>query len=328
MKPLLSKLASMAAGILVTSLPLQANALLINASFNASGTAGGNLSPAAQAVINSAISFYQSTFSDAITVNIDFQNMASGLGQSVFGIYGVQYQDYYNALTADASSANDATALANTAGGSANPVDGGSIIGVKPANGRAVGLNTPGALINGFGCNFTGDGCIQLNVANTTTGGGAYSLLATVEHEINEILGLGSGAGDNTPWTEDLFRFAGLGSYSGLATHTTCTGPDGQGPRSYFSIDGGATELNRFNNCDSFGDYGDWITHSPSQVQDATTNGSGNPFLSAASTEVIALDVVGYSLTTQDTVPEPATFWLLGAAGLGLAGARRRKARA
>ena len=64
------------------------------------------------------------------------------------------------------------------------PVLNNSTLNVKLANGRAVGLNTPGALLNftGSPCpTYTGDGCIGLNVNNTTTGGGAFSLFATVE---------------------------------------------------------------------------------------------------------------------------------------------------
>jgi hypothetical protein len=65
---------------------------------------------------------------------------------------------------------------------------------------------------------------------------------------------------------------------------------------SFFSIDGGTTNLNDFNNCSNGGDYGDWITHTPSQVQDAFTNGSGSPSLSVTSPEVRALDVIGYTI--------------------------------
>ena len=65
---------------------------------------------------------------------------------------------------------------------------------------------------------------------------------------------------------------------------------------SFFSIDGGTTDLNEFNNCNNGGDYGDWITHTPSQVQDAFINGSSSPSLSVTSPEVRALDVIGYNV--------------------------------
>src|SRR5260370_42242465 len=65
---------------------------------------------------------------------------------------------------------------------------------------------------------------------------------------------------------------------------------------SFFSIDGGSTGLNEFNKCNNGGGYGDWITHTPSQVQDAFSNFSGSPSLSVTSSEVRALDVIGFSL--------------------------------
>jgi hypothetical protein len=130
---------------------------------------------------------------------------------------------------------------------------------------------------------------------------------ATAEHEIGEILGLGSALnGLNTPatpWAEDLFRYGapGVRSYG----VNTC----GSQPNAYFSINGGTTNLDDFNNCGNRADYGDWVTHSPSRVQDGFTNGTGNASLTATSPETRALDVMGYSVAQ---VPEPATVVLLG----------------
>jgi hypothetical protein len=64
----------------------------------------------------------------------------------------------------------------------------------------------------------------------------------------------------------------------------------------YFSINGGVTNLDDFNNCNNGGDYGDWITHTPSQVQDAFTNFSAAPFLTYPLPETRALDVIGYDV--------------------------------
>jgi hypothetical protein len=54
--------------------PKPAYALSIEATFDP------NLSASAVIVINTAISFHQTTFSDPITVNIEFENMNTGLG--------------------------------------------------------------------------------------------------------------------------------------------------------------------------------------------------------------------------------------------------------
>jgi hypothetical protein len=251
-------------------------------------------------VINSAIAFYQDTFATNITVNIQFHAMSSGLGQSDVLAYFGSYTAYRTALAANATSPDDATALANTPSGSNNPVTPSANIVVKSANGRALGLNTPEGSFAGMGSpcpTFTGSGCIGLNVALANQHG---ILLATVEHEIDEVLGLGSAlsSGNPTstdPLTEDLFRWASPAVRS-FATNPSTTVHCTSTPASFFSIDGGTTDIDQFNNCNNGGDYGDWITHTPSQVQDAFTNASGSAFLSMASPEVRALDVIGYNI--------------------------------
>ena len=280
-----------------------------------------------QVTMNPADEYHWTTkraFTDPITVDIQFHDMSSGLGASLTAAYLPTFAQYRTALINDATSADDATAIGTIGPGPTDPVIGNNDIRISAANGRAVGFNTPGLLLSlqSF-CNFTGDGCIGLNVSNTTTGGGAYSLLAATEHEIDEVLGLGSALRNgNVPgriWAEDLFRYESAGVRS-FATNPCVPGT----PHAYFSIDGGATNLNEFNNCDNGGDYGDWITHTPSQVQDAFTNGSGNPALTLNSSEVVALDVIGYTRSTQQNVPEPFSAALLGAGLAGLALLRRR----
>jgi hypothetical protein len=262
-------------------------------------TFNANIDAAPQAVINNVIAFYESTFTNSITVNIEFYNMSTGLGQSTFFVFTIPYTSYRTALGANATSPDDMTALANTPSGSTNPITGSRNVLLKSPNGRAVGLNTPEQSFNfrGSPCpTFTGSGCIGLNVALANSLG---TLTATVEHEIDEILGLGSALNGTTtpanPWAEDLFRWASPGVRS-YAANTSTTNPCSGTPTSFFSIDGGTTDLNQFNNCNNGGDYGDWITHTPSQVQDAITNGSGSPSLSITSPEVRALDVIGYSI--------------------------------
>ncbi len=276
--------------------------LTIIPTFNSTGAT--SIDAATQTVINNAIAFYQNTFTDNITVNIEFHSMTTGLGHSTFFIFSVPYMSYCTALAANATSPDDITALANTPCGSTNPMNGNANIGVKSPNGRAIGLNLPEQLFTTTtSCPtpmFTGSGCIGLNVTLANMHPGL--LFATVEHEIDEVLGLGSALNGATtpamPWTEDLFRWHSAGTRSYAADASTTNPCGASTPAAFFSIDGGTTDVDDFNNCNNGGDYGDWITHTPSQVQDAVTNVSGAATLSISSPEVRALDVMGYTLTS------------------------------
>ena len=307
--------------LLGLALSSSAQALVINATYT-------GLSAAVQAEIGSAIDFYQTTFSDPITVNIEFHEIKSGLGRSDLHFYFWEYQSYRAALIGDATSPDDATANATLGPPPNEPILGKRFITLKPANGRAVGLPTPGLDIDIPGvCKFTGDGCIGLNIANTTLGGGIYSLFATVQHEIDEVLGLGSSLQpDGTIFQgfvspEDLFRYESAGVRS-FGVNDCFPAP----PRAFYSIDGGATNLNEFNNCANGGDYGDWVTSSPPQVQDAFGS-PGAQFLTLTDPAVVGLDVIGYTFKAPAPIPEPSSLLLLAAALIGMQTMRRGSAR-
>jgi hypothetical protein len=276
--------------------------LTITPTFDSTITSDPNAS-AIQATINQAIAFYQATFSDPITVTIKFQKLTSNteIGHSDWWWYNVPYSTFRGRLADDSTSADDSLALAHLPNISSNPVTGTSGIDVKTATIKALGIvgNYPSQLSGGF------DGIISLNIAKTfppKAQSGNYSLLMTTEHEINEILGLASNLpspGFNAPYPEDLYRYDSAGNRSFTTT----------GDNAYFSIDG-ASFLARFNQ-NSSGDYGDWWcagVHTP-QVQDAFLTTGVTP---APGVDLIALDVIGYNLTS---VPEPA---MLAATCLGI----------
>ena len=293
--------------------------LTITPTFDVSITSDANAA-AIESTINSAINIYQSTFSDPINVTIQFKEMTSGLGMSNTWIYKLNYNsgpgDFLPHLISDATSANDFIALSHLPNAVNNPVNGTSTINLKTANIRALGI--PGSFPSGLAGGF--DGIISLNTSITfppqPSGSPNYFLQATAEHEIDEVLGLGSdlpggGTGGffNDPMPEDLYRY----DSSGNRNFTTA------GDNAFFSIDG-TTDLARFNQ-NSTGDYGDWWStgpHTP-QVQDAFATPGATPSLGSA--ELTALDVIGYTLAA----PEPASASCLLLGAVTLVARRRRR---
>ncbi len=278
-------------------------------------------------VINSAIQFYQSKLTDNITVNITFSNMNTGLGQSVKPVYTVSYANYLSALKRDATSASDATALANLPTQALNPVNQQSQMLVSQANLKALGFRV------GSGS----DGTVGLNTSSmfTSTIGvnsNKYDLYAVVAHEIDEVLGLGSGLGGTRILPQDLYRYNSTGQRSFTTSATAA---------SYFSLDGVAKKA-RFNQSIA-GDYGDWFStgaHFP-QVQDAFAT-PGIVYTRTMPNELLALDVIGYNIgasnlaavsglsgatyaglrTSHNTpaIPEPSCLVLALLGGLGFGG--------
>ena len=303
--------------------PVRAS-ITFNVTYGSSITSLSNAA-AIESLITNTLAIYSNTFSDPITVSIEFDN-GGGLGESSSIPYtNVSYLAYRTALAGDARSTDDATALANLPISSTDPVLGQTNITIKSANGRAAGLNTPAATtnLNDSNCTVAGtyDGCIAVNFAATDIGNGStsgsYSAQEVLEHEIDEILGLGSNlegvncgsscstttvtgyAGEVSP--EDLFRYTSGGSRTYVAGQTCSSIAN----NAYFSIDGGSTLLDRFNQACNGGDFADWVVHSPAQVQDWQGTAGADPGLGV---EARALDVLGYDLAA----PEPATFAMVG----------------
>ena len=278
-----------------------ASNLTIIPTFEASIT--GDINAAAiENVINSAIAIYEADFSNPINVAIDFQEMSSGLGGSSTSLFQISYPTFLAEYKVNASKDPVAqTALADgvVPNGAVNPVNGASNVWIKTANYKALG----------FPCSFcpTFDGTISLNTGITFPGSpgssGAYSLMAVVEHEMDEVpwpgSDLGSGLPTALPMPEDLFRFDALGN----RTFTTSSGA-----LAYFSVDG-KTDLAQFDNQNDGGDFADWQSNPRApgvqpKVQDAFATPGATPQLGV---ELIALQAV----ECDAIAPEPASLSLL-----------------
>jgi hypothetical protein len=275
--------------------------LIINATFDGSITSNPNAA-AIEAAINRAIAIFESLFSDRLTIPILFRystkgadgSPVAGVSQSEFAVYpNITWSAYINALAADSRSSNDFTARASLPSSalSANVV-------VSSANGRAIGLDTPpGIFANGtVGSGAPYDGIVTVNSSdpvlfNRPPRSGFFDAQTLIEHEIDEIMAIGSSApnsGDLQP--EDLFSW----SAPGTRNHTS------SGTR-YLSIDGGTSRI-IFLNQDSTGDLGDWLSGPCPQtnfhVQNAFTCQGQAADIAVSSPEGITLDVLGYDVAS------------------------------
>jgi hypothetical protein len=313
--------------------------LIILPTFDSSITSDAN-SAIIESSINSAISLFESTYTNNFTAAIYFQESASGLGSSNFYDYSASYSTFYSALVAqNANPAALAGLAANGGAGTDNPVDGTADIEIKSANARALGIDidpgcyttgTAGNEMCGSGSGNGGyDGIITFNTTITyppqTNNGSNYGLISTAEHEIDEILGLGSSL-ENTdaasgnvtviggnPAPEDLFRYTAGGA------RTFAVNCGAGAVAAYFSYSG-ATDLAQFNNGCNGADFGDWSSSGTPQVQDAYGAPGQNP--SYGSNEIAALSAIGYTVAAP--TPEPGTGLLLVMSVALLPLARRR----
>jgi hypothetical protein len=277
--------------------------LTIHPTFDSSITGNSNAA-AIQAMINRVIAIYESLFSDPITIQIRFRYATTGpdgsplshglVSESDTTIYtSISWNTYISALRADARTSNDNTANASLPGNALSP-------NIRPAsaNGRAVGLNTPPAMFaNGtVGQGGPYDGIVTLNSSkpfqfSRPVNGNSFDAQRTTEHEIDEVMGLGSRIGDNSSdlSPQDLFSWSSVG-------HRNITS---SGTR-YFSINGGVTNIVGFNQ-DPDGDFGDWLSAPCPQanpyVQNAFACTGQSSDIAATSPEGINLDVVGYDLS-------------------------------
>ncbi len=172
---------------------------IIVPTFSSSITSDSGATCSIEGAINAAIGSIESSITSPnnITVSIYFNAVATGLGESETGFYGVSYDAYYNALKAVATQPNQLTALASlgtapTSAGSLNPVNGTAQIDITSAEARNLGFSTAAPVVTvGSG---TYDSEISLNTLITSPPNGLagfYGLESVANHEIDEALGIG-----------------------------------------------------------------------------------------------------------------------------------------
>jgi hypothetical protein len=327
--------------ILAIAVAAPASAVNIVPIFDKSITSLANAATV-EADIKQVIATYDTDLTSNVTVEIDFgwgeldgyTVASSDASESEAYIYsGYTYTQMVTALQkAAAANPTDLPLVSAAATMAAKNPTTVTNFAITDAEAQALGLApATGAGVDGY-VGFSSKLAYSLNPASTPKG--EYDFEALAEHEIAEVLGRISAVNSTKPSLAtlyDLFRFSAPGVHS-----------FGFYNAAYFSVDGGVTDLETFNNVGG-GDRGDWLTTSTTtDAFDATASTGVNMSLSAADLEV--LNALGWDATinpggyisniagiTQGAmgdiaVPEPAT-WTAMILGVGLAGAAMRRRR-
>ncbi|MBI1368350.1 MAG: PEP-CTERM sorting domain-containing protein [Planctomycetes bacterium] len=307
----------------------------------------GGMSAQAIAGFNAAAARWSNVFSDSVTININinFTTLGAGiLGSTSSSHVTTNYTNFKNAMNADATSTDDASATASLQSGSSfkmllnytsnNPNGSGSAttyldndgdannttVYMTNANAKALGLlaaNNPAVDASiAFSDQFTWD----FDPTNGITGG-AYDFVGVATHEIGHVLGFISGVdildtnstspnffADNVfTYVDplDMFRFSAASIAAGGAGTIDWTAGSAS---KYFSIDGGATSLTTFSTGQVHGDgrqASHWKDNLGIGIMDPTA--APGELLSISTLDLRAFDVMGWDLAsvTVAAIPLP-----------------------
>ncbi|MBS0273290.1 MAG: autotransporter-associated beta strand repeat-containing protein [Proteobacteria bacterium] len=324
--------AAVLASILV-GISHRADALDIVPTFDSSITSAANAADIENS-INIATAAIGGLYSNPGTVKILFQYQAptnaSFLGESFTQLNTLSYSDYTALLTADSNAHPKNSALATAV---ANLPNGNDANGSKPIEATTAllraGLGEASATpcFNAQGnfvasCNSTYDGVIILNanggldftrpIPAYNGSNIQYDAIETEEHEIDEILG-GGGQGSTLGGSDQNSAFGpfDLYRYSAPGTRSHTPSPNAS---SYFSIDGGQTDIVGFSQYNDGSDYSDWgpdisncpvhgFIGGPGYVQDTDSCSNKQSDVTNASPEFTMLEALGYNPSTAAQMP-------------------------
>ena len=267
--------------------------LVINVVFDASCA---NAPPGFEAGVEAVVSYFESHFSDPITITIDVgygevdgQPLGFGaLAESGTVLTSVSYSALEAALVAKADAIGDPAAAANTP--TTSPVSG--TWWVATAEAQALGLSNGGSGPDGY-IGLSNSVIFCYDDSNGVPLG-EYDFFGVFAHELSEVLGRQMMDGKNfaggTSYEPlDLFHYsaAGVRDFSGTTA-------------GYFSPDGGTTNLGNFNTNPS-GDFGDWAgSVGNNSFLAFSSSGVVNPITANDLTE---MNLLGWDPTTSGSAP-------------------------
>ena len=246
-----------------------------------------------KSVVQSVVQFYESEFSNPITLNINVgwgevggsPIGTSALGESESFLESFSYSQIVSALTQNASSSAQVSAVNSL------PSSGSGSYYLTLAEATALSLATGTTTLDGD-VGFSSSYSYYYSTTNTgAVPTGQYDLYGVVAHELSEVMGRISLLNFSNAYSGmDLFRYAAKGVLS--------TNPN---QSAYFSDNGGASSLYSFNSSPS-GDLGDLSSSAGSNAFDAF---SGSGAINAiTSNDLTMMNVLGYNLASQTPVPK------------------------
>ena len=208
-----------------------------------------------KATVEAVAAFFESTFTDPVTVNVKVERGLSGglLGHSDYALTGpYTFAQITTALAQETHSGSDVIALAHLP--TVDPISGTHAYYMTSAQAKALGLQGPSNALDGP-VQFANNPPFDYDRSDGITPG-SYDFYGTVAHELSEVMGRELNAIGNEVQTGkpngyypfDLFKY----SAAGVPTFVGTTA-------GYFSPDGGVTNLDNFN-ADSDDDFGAWAS--------------------------------------------------------------------
>ena len=245
-----------------------------------------------QTAVQAAVNFFNTTFTNNITVNITFSWAAIGGGLAQSQSYYYPGMSYSSVVAALATNASGIAALAHEVLPSSDPfaLNSGNL-NVNTAEAKALGLVGASSSTDGI-CTLGSNYTFNFN-PNVAAVAGQFSAVGALEHEISEVLGRSCGSdGSLSPTALALFRYSApgvidtSGSYAGA----------------YFSVDGGVTHL--FPMGEQGSDLADWGSGVSGDALGYASSGSAELF---SATDIAVMNAIGYKTSVAPTVTS-ATF--------------------